>query len=59
MSQITRFRVKYDTKSASVNVLTNMMSCVEWGKFLLLVETEVADMEFIYVILVIGGKIPN
>ena len=46
-------------KSASVNVLTNMMSCVEWGKFLLLVETEVADMEFIYVILVIGGKIPN
>ena len=32
---------------------------MEWGKFLLLVETEVADMEFIYVILVIGGKIPN
>ena len=32
---------------------------MEWGKFLLLVETEVADMEFIDVILVIGGKIPN
>ena len=32
---------------------------MEWGKFLLLVETEVVDMEFIDVILVIGGKIPN